>query len=171
MENNHVIMIHATDSDASNAREMHLRTNMELPNGWEHLESDRDTHPKWARRGLLLTRPDAAPTSLLRHWQTRNHFLWHWSFAKGLLKSVLIQLGELREAIARPWGKVWNYLKSTCRNEILPKNPSSESRARSPWEMEAYQNFMKSETLDLVATRGEGTNSRIEDWRLFCIKD
>jgi len=52
------------------------------------------------------------------------------------------------------------------RLTALKQTLSEKTRA-----MEAYQNFMKSETLDLVATRGEGTNSRIEDWRLFCIKE
>mmetsp|Transcript_60125 Transcript_60125/g.158169 ORF Transcript_60125/g.158169 Transcript_60125/m.158169 type:complete len:811 (-) Transcript_60125:297-2729(-) len=36
---------------------------------------------------------------------------------------------------------------------------------------EAYLSFMKSETADLVAARHEGANSKIEDWRLFCMKE
>jgi V-type H+-transporting ATPase subunit a len=50
-------------------------------------------------------------------------------------------------------------------------NALTQTLAEKNRAMEAYQSFMKSETFDLVATRGEGTNSKIEDWRLFCIKE
>jgi len=37
--------------------------------------------------------------------------------------------------------------------------------------LQAYQSFMKMETADLVATGRLTANSKIEEWRLFCIKE
>ena len=57
MENNHVRVCNATDHGASCTSEMHLRTSTQIPRSSEHLGSDRDTHPKRARRGAVIKPP------------------------------------------------------------------------------------------------------------------
>mmetsp|Transcript_66010 Transcript_66010/g.148341 ORF Transcript_66010/g.148341 Transcript_66010/m.148341 type:complete len:811 (+) Transcript_66010:104-2536(+) len=58
--------------------------------------------------------------------------------------------------------------QATQRSSMLTVTLREKERA-----LEGYQSYMRSETADLLATPTgfPATNSKIEDWRLFCIKE
>eukprot|EP00420_Gonyaulax_spinifera_P031252 CAMPEP_0197872666 /NCGR_PEP_ID=MMETSP1439-20131203/2691_1 /TAXON_ID=66791 /ORGANISM="Gonyaulax spinifera, Strain CCMP409" /LENGTH=806 /DNA_ID=CAMNT_0043491671 /DNA_START=100 /DNA_END=2520 /DNA_ORIENTATION=+ len=95
---------------------------------------------------------------------SKSVFVVYFQGDQGYLHQKIVKVCQAFGVNMYAWPA--NLQKARERNDVLQQTLIEKERAS-----QAYQSVMRAEAAELLQPVAEGSNSRLEDWRLFCIKE